>query len=326
MILDNIRRRMSRILLFALLVSLLLYSKDLLLGFPDKVEWQNSLFTVLPDFLYGRLPVIISIVLTLFSGLLIYQINFDHLSFNNREHLSILLWVIQVGGLSFFHTLSEVHFASIFILMSYNQLFHINRKTVDYDKVFLSAMYLGIATIFYNLSLYLFIPHIISLYRFKFALFRDWIISIMGFLTPFYFAIFICHFAIGNWYYPIETTVNNITPDILSLQLTDLSATQYIFCIFIFVLTIFEILTSSKSQGKGANQKTISCVRSFLGLMFVSILILLFFTPESKFMLYIIFIPTTMYIRILFFKITKNFIANSLFIAFVMLSMIALMS
>jgi hypothetical protein len=272
--------------------------------------------------LSGRISVIISIVLTLFSGLLIYKINCDHLSFNNREHLVVWLWIIQVGGFSFFHTLSEVHFASIFILMSYDQLFCINRKTVDYDKIFLSAMYLGIATLFYNLSLYLFIPHIISLYRFKFALLRDWIISIAGFLTPFYFAVFICHFAVGNWFYPIETTVNNIIPDVLRLQLTDLSATQYIFCIFIFALTIIEILTSSKSQSKGINQKTISCMRSLLGLMFVSILILLFFAPESKLMLYIIFISTTVYIRIVFFKITKNFISNSLFVALIVFSII----
>jgi hypothetical protein len=230
-----------------------------------------------------------------------------------------------VGGFSFFHTLSEIHFASIFILMSYDQLFYINRKTDDYDKIFLSAMYLGIATLFYNLSLYLFIPHIISLYRFKFALLRDWLISITGFLTPFYFAVFICHFAIGNWFYPVETTVNNIIPDILSFQLTDMSASQYIFCIFIFGVTIFEILTASKSMRKGINQKTLSCVRSFLGLMFVSILILLFFTPESKLMLYIIFIPTTMYIRILFFKTTKNLILNSLFIVFLAFSIVTIL-
>ncbi|MDR3245420.1 MAG: hypothetical protein LBT50_03200 [Prevotellaceae bacterium] len=324
MIFDNIRRNISQVMLFALIILLLFYSGDLFFSSADKIEWNRSIFSGLPDFLHGRPSIIISMLLTLISGLLIYKINFDHLSINSREHLLVWLWIIQVGGFSFFHQLTEVHFAVIFILLSYDLLFYVNSKTVEYKRIFLSAMYLGIATLFYNFSIYLFVPYIVSLYRFKIAGFRDWIISIAGFITPFYFAIFSFFFFTGDWYYPIETTVNNIIPDSLSIKFADMSLPQYLFCAFIAALIIIEILTP-RLASKGLNQKTISCISSFSFMLFFSLLISLIFNSENKFMLHIIFIPTTILLRILFFKITKNIIANLLFIALITIAFLALL-
>jgi hypothetical protein len=264
--------------------------------------------------------MLIAIILVLVNGILIYKINFDHLSVSGREHLLVWLWIIQLGGFSFLHPLSEIHFATVFILLSYDALFNIYKNTSDYKNIFLSSMYLGIATLFYSFSLYLFIPYIISLYRFKIAEFRDWIISIAGFLTPFYFAIFISHFSTGNWLYPIEATINNIVPDNLSIGIVKMRALQYIFCAFISILIAIKIFMPMKSMSRGLNQKTISCNRSFSNLMFFSILVFLLFTPESKFMLQIIFISTSVYLRILFLNINKNIIANSLFILLILLS------
>lgn len=324
MIFDNIRRKVFRILLFALLILLLLYAKDWFFDIPDEAEWANSIFTGFPDILSGRLWTLISIIPVLINGILIYKINFDHISVTGREHLLVWLWAVQVGGFSFLHPLSGIHFAVAFILLSYDTLFNIYRNTSNYSAIFLSSMYLGIAACFYSLSLYLFVPYIISLYRFKIAELRDWIISIAGFLVPFYFAIFIFHFLTGNWLYPIETTVNNIIPDSLSAGIAEMRMFQYIFCVFILILVGIKMFIPVKSTGRRINQKTISCIRSFSVLMFFSILIFLFFTPESKFVLPIIFISTTIYLRMLFVIINKNIIANSLFILLVIASAMTL--
>jgi hypothetical protein len=324
MIFDNIRRKVSKVLLFALLILLSLYLQDLFFDIPDTTKWENSVLTGVPDILSGQLSALISIITVLVAGMLMYRISFDHISIIGREHLLVWLWVILVGGFSFLHPLSEVHFATIFILLSYDILFNIYKKTADYKAIFMSSMYLGVAAFFYSLSIYLFVPYIISLYRFKIAGFRDWIISIAGFIVPFYFAIFIFHFLTGNWLYPIETTINNITPDNLCIKIAEMKMSQYIYCIFISILIVAAILIPMNSTRQGINQKTISCLRSFSILMFFSILIFLFF-PESKLMLQIIFIPTTIYLRILFVKIKKNIIANSLFILLIAISVITLL-
>ncbi|MDR2382283.1 MAG: hypothetical protein LBD76_00090, partial [Prevotellaceae bacterium] len=222
MIFDNIRRKVSGILLFALLVLLLLYSKELFFGIPEKAEWRNSVFTGCPDILTGKLSALVSMILVLVAGMLIYKLSFDHISILGREHLLVWLWIVLVGGFSFLHPLSEVHFATVFILLSYDILFNVYKRSSDYKAIFLSSMYLGIATFFYSFVIYLFIPYIITLYRFKIAGFRDWIISIAGFVVPFYFAIFVFHFLDGNWLYPIETTLNNITPDNLSIKIVEM--------------------------------------------------------------------------------------------------------
>jgi hypothetical protein len=325
MIFDNIRRKVFGIILYALLILLLLYAKDLFFDIPDKTEWENSVFTVLPDILPVHVSTMISIILTLVNGILIYKISFDHLSVTGREHLLVWLWAVQTGGFSFLHPLSGIHFATVFILLSYDTLFNIYRNTSNYKEIFLASMYLGIATVFYSHSLYLFIPFIISLYRFKIAEFRDWIISIAGFLVPFYFSIYIFHFLTDNWLYPIETTINNIIPEGLSVRIAEMKIAQYIFCTFIFILVFIEIFMPIKSTIRGINQKTISCIRSFSTLMLFSILVFLLFTPESKFMLQIIFISTTIHLRILFVKINKNTVANTLFLLMIIASAITLM-
>jgi hypothetical protein len=324
MIFDNIRRKVFGILLFALLILLLLYLKDLFFDIPDKIEWENSVLTGVPDILSGWLSVLISMILVLVAGMLIYKISFDHLSITGREHLLVWLWAILAGGFSFLHPLSEIHFAAVFILLSYDILFNVYRKTADYKVIFISSMYLGIATFFYSFSIYLFIPYIFSLYRFKITGFRDWIISIAGFLVPFYFAIFAFHFLEGNWLYPIESTINNIIPNGLSLKIVEMKVSQYIFCVYIFTLIAVEMLMPMKSTRQGINQKTISCMRSFSILMLFSILIFLLFTPKTKLILYVIFIPATIYLRILFVKINKNIIANLLFISLIIFSVISL--
>lgn len=324
MIFDNIRRKVFRIISYALLILLLLYSKDLFFDIPDTVEWSNSVFTGCSDILHGQSALSVSIILTLINGLLIYKIGCDHLSFTGREHLLVWIWVILAGGFSFLHPLSEIHFATVFILLSYDTLFKTYRKMSDNKGIFLSAMYLGIATLFYDYLIYLFIPHIISLYRFKIVELRDWIISLAGFLVPFYFAIFVFHFFSGNWLYPVESTISHIVPDNLSVKFMEMNISQYIFCIFIIALLVAEIFIPTKPTAKGVNQKTISCMRSFAMLMCTSILIFLFFAPESILMLQIIAIYATVRLRILFLKINRNIIANSLLLLLIIASVITL--
>jgi hypothetical protein len=324
MIFENIRRKAVRILLIALLVLLSLFSNDLFFDTPDKTIWENSVFTGLPDIVSPELSILISMILLLTAGMLIYNISFEHLSIFGREHLLVWLWVIMVGGFSFLHPLSGIHFAVVFILLSYNIFFKIYKQTNDYRIIFMAPMYLGIATLFYNFAIYLFIPYIISLYRFKIARLRDWIISLSGLLIPYYFAIFVSYFLNGNWRYPVETTIDNIVPNNFSLQIAEMTTIQYILCITIATLTAIGLCMPLRSSRKGMNQKTISCMRLFSTLLFFSILIFLLFTPESKLLLMIILIPATVYIRILFVKITSNIIANSLLLLLITISVIAL--
>jgi hypothetical protein len=164
----------------------------------------------------------------------------------------------------------------------------------------------------------------ISLHWFKIAGFRDWIISIAGFLVPFYFSIFVSHFLMGNWSYPIEKTINNISFNNFSIGFAEMEDSQYILCLFIFILIVVGKLIPLKSTRHRANQKTVFCMQSFSTLMFFSTLVFLFFTPESRLMLHIILIPATIYLRILFVKINKNIIANLLFILLIAISVIAL--
>lgn len=320
MIFDNIRRRLSGILLLAVVFLCLLWG-NAFFNPPEKIVWHNSLFSGLPESISPQVYVILSLLLTLLCGFLIYKISLDHLSVHKREHLLVWLWVIQIGGFSFLHTLNEVQFAVMFLLMSYNRLFYINRKESDYSGVFLSAMYLGIAAVFYNLTAYLLIPYIFGLYRFKTTGIKDWIVLIAGFLTPFYFAVFISFFINGDWYYPIGNTIQNLIPS-LPANPINLTTPQYIFIFFILLLVCINLFSSLKLTSS-VSQKTVACNSAFFRLMIFSIILLFLFAPEANNILMVIFITSTTIIRNLFVQINKNWVANLLFLLVIALSALA---
>ncbi|MDR0559668.1 MAG: hypothetical protein LBG92_05825 [Prevotellaceae bacterium] len=290
--------------------------------FYEKAEWNFSVFKGLPDFISWKVSLAISLFLIMLAAALLYKIDEIHFGIKSKSHQITGLWVIQIAGFPFLHSLTEVHVAIIFILLSYDKLFSINNKSNEAGDVFISTMYLGIATIFYSCTAYLLIPHIIAIYRFRYATVRDWIVSLAGFLTPFYFSIFISYFVLGDCLYPVKVTLANLMPHFLSNSL-DLSAIQYVSCAYItFLIIIKGIVISNKSLG-GMNQKTMSCNLIFSTMLLFATSIFILFGAEGKLMLPVIFIYTTSGIKILFGTIRKKFVANLLFTIMAIISLFA---
>ena len=315
MIFDNIRRNLTAIFVSAFFI-LALFCAVTVLDIQQNgnvvTEWKCSVFSGLPDFVPGNVSVAISVVLLLLTGLLLYKINMEHLSVKNREHLLVFLWIIQTGGFAFLHVPTEVHFAVIFILCSCDSLFRMNKKTVGYSEVFMSAMYLGLASMFYSIATYLFVAYIIALYRFKYVEFRDWVIALVGFLMPFYFSTLVSFFVSGDWYYPIHVTLNNLVPD-FPLAFPDFSTMQIVFGSLILLLTLAKLVAEIKF-GEGTSQKTISSSLIFYIFLMFSVVLFIFFASKSKPVIMIMFTFTTPLLRVLFVIIKKNFLANLIFV------------
>ncbi|MDR2466477.1 MAG: hypothetical protein LBD35_03700 [Prevotellaceae bacterium] len=314
MIFDNIRRNLTAIFVSAFFALALFCSVTLLdirqNGTIDR-EWACSVFSGLPDFIPANASVAVSIALLLLTGLLLYKINMEHLSVKSREHLLVFLWIIQTGGFTFLHVPTEAHFAAIFILCSCDSLFHISKKTIGYSEVFMSAMYLGLASVFCSIAAYLFVAYIIALYRFKYVTFRDWAIAVVGFLMPFYFSSLVSFFVSGSWSYPIRVTLSNLVPE-FPVVFPDFSAMQIVFVTLVLLLTLAKILAEMKF-GEGLSQKTISSNLIFSIFLLFSVVLFVVFASKSKSILMIIFTFATPLLRVLFVIIKKNFLANLIF-------------
>jgi hypothetical protein len=298
----------------AVLILLLLYSNQLFFGAPAIADWSNSIFDPPPILTYGWLPLALSMIVTLAEGLIIYKIGSDYFDCTGREHLHVIVWILLVGGLSFLHPMSSMHVATFLIIMAYYITLRTHSKVSDYSGIFRSAMYISVAAFFYDYAAYMIIPHIISLYRFKVADLRDWIVSIAAFITPFYIAAFIFYFIDGNWLFPVETIANSICPRDFAIKISGLTAPQYTLCAIVTALLIIEKIIPTKRNVRGANQQTLQYMNLFSVLMWIAALVFILCAPESKYMLHIIAINATIRIRMLFLKINKKVIANILFL------------
>jgi len=309
MIFDNIKR-LSLGSVFLSLLMLVGFCSNTLLNPPEQVVWNNSIFLalpVIPEIVY----VIVAILLVLLTGLLLCKIVDNHMPLKRREPLLLLFWTIITGAYTFLHSLSEIHFAVLFVLLSYNKLFSTS-KDVDRASIFLSSMYLGVALLFYSYAVYIYIPLFFSTVKFQPITIKSIIISVVGFLAPLYFSTFFFFFFKDDWFYPIATTINNIIPS-FPISLIEMSVFQYIATLFLILLIVFSLALSVKQVG-GRSLKSRYCNFSFFNLLVFSAAILLVF-PQNKSTLLILLIPATMLITNIFVRIKRDLYANLLFAA-----------
>lgn len=300
------------------LVYLLEAYRDIL---PDKIAWENSVVGELPNLLSTELCWAASILLSLLASILLSITNSRHFPMKAGADMLLWFWTIQIAAFPFLHTLTEAHFATLFVLLSHITLFTLEHKSCrNYEKLFLSAMYLGIATIFYTHIAILLVPHIIATFRLKHAEYRNCLISLFGFLTPFYFASIIFFFTNGNWLYPFETTLNSLIFQ-LPTNPVDFTSTQWTFGIFVMTMILIKWFVIPQYTG-GMSQKTISFNQIFSSMLILSLLIFFVYAPSGKLMLPVIFIYTTSFLRIMFVMINKRFIAALMIISIAALSLV----
>jgi hypothetical protein len=106
-----------------------------------------------------------------------------------RTTLPGLFYALLMLFLPGFVTLSPLLFANLFIMLSINRLFHLGEHQNALSIVFDSSFFISIATLFYFPSLMFIIMVWVGIIISKSFSWRDWVISLTGFLIPFIFII-----------------------------------------------------------------------------------------------------------------------------------------
>lgn len=179
------------IVLFGLLLwSASLMKPQLYSFFPG--ENENILFKPIHNLLENSLLAesIVSLLLLIVLAVLVQQLNNRFLFIRIRTMLPALMFVLMVGGYTQLHTLHPVYFAAIFLLIAIYAMFNTLDKSKPYSEIFNSGFWLAVGSLFY-LNLILLLPAFLlgmvvlsREYRW-----RIFIINILGFLLPFFFAI-----------------------------------------------------------------------------------------------------------------------------------------
>lgn len=106
---------------------------------------------------------------------------------HNKSFLVAFIFLLLVLSFPSLNVLLPAHFANVLILMGINKIFQAVTREKAHYIIFDSSLYFSIASLFYFYSYFLFAFVIIALIITRKFYFREWIISILGFITPYIF-------------------------------------------------------------------------------------------------------------------------------------------
>ena len=229
---------------------------------PYHMPAYQWLMYLIPNFTFSR---ILALILIIAQAFYLVHINQKYNFISHRTFLTSFLFIIISSTFLDLHYLHPLIVANIFILAVIVQIFSGYKKTKLYKQSFNIGFLIALAGLFYFnanfLLLFVFISFIV-LHTFNW---REWFITIIGFISPYVFII-IGYFyfdKLNNFYQLIQNIVHYHSPKLLH------NFSSYFFIGVLASLSILSIIRLSQTY---SNNKV--STRNYFSL-FVILLILI---------------------------------------------------
>lgn len=146
---------------------------------------------------------IFSFLFWFFIGYLLLWLNRKYLFLETRTFFPLLFFMMIPPLNGFQYIISPVNLTLPFIILTLDRFISSYRKNAVDSSWFMAGFWIGIATLIWIHSLFFLIIVFAGLFIFRPFYFREWIITILGFLTPWYFSAgiyFLAHMQLhGFW-------------------------------------------------------------------------------------------------------------------------------
>jgi hypothetical protein len=132
--------------------------------------------------------VIISFILVFVQALLLIQFNKKFIIINHRTYLPAFFFILITSTFVPLQGINPVIFGLLFIYIAIYFIFSIYRNDFALSILYAAGFSIAIASLFWAPFALFFIILIVSLVILRPFVGREWIVSILGFLSPFFFA------------------------------------------------------------------------------------------------------------------------------------------
>jgi len=147
----------------------------------------NQIYKLLENFYW--INTILAFIILLIEATLLNFIIRNENFISRNSYLPMLIFFVLMSSSSALLTLTPVLFSNFFLIISISIIFNTYDEEEPFLKVFNAGFCIAIASIFYLPSaLFLFLIWI-SFFVFSQYTWRNWLISIIGFITPYLFLI-----------------------------------------------------------------------------------------------------------------------------------------
>jgi len=295
-----------------LIISLLLWL-DVFInpGQIAKTENPSPLFYQIYKLLENHywINTILAFLILLSEGIFLNYIIRNENFISRNSYLPMLIFFILMSSSTNLLTITPALFSNLFLILSLRIIFNFYDEEEPFLQVFNAGFFIAIASLFYLPSAIFLLLFWISFFVFSQYTWRNWLISIIGFITPYLFLI-VYYF----WFDKLEIFVDNYLMFFMNFNspIADYSIFAYVFLIsFVFLL-----LLSLNNLLLKLNEKVIKIRKlSLILIWFIVFAIFSFVYAGSNLIIHstILFIPASVIIANYFFYVKKLFWVNVLF-------------
>ncbi|MFH1004791.1 MAG: DUF6427 family protein [Bacteroidota bacterium] len=260
---------------------------------------------------------IATMILVFSEALLFNRIVTEHEIIKTTTYVPATLYIILISCLPSFLTMHPIVIANLPLLFGLHKLMKTYRKKTAFSEVFDAGFFIAIASLIYFPSIVFVILIWIGLIIIRPFIWREWVISFMGFITPWIFFVF---------YYLWNNKIDNLWHEIIfyttgapqkNLDISAFTTPDIITIGIIIVLGILSIgnLFRNISMGTVCTRNNIFLLIYFTILSALSI----FIAPSYSIKYFSFFaIPLAAFLPGYLLFIKKQWLAETIFIFFLL--------
>jgi len=274
------------------------------------------------DFINSFIPenslisVLMALVLVIVQSVLLIQFNKRNIVINYRTYLPAFFYIIIASSFIPLQRFNPAVIGSFFIFIAISFVYTTYRVDYALNNHYLAGFFISIAALFYAPFAFFIIILWISLLILRPFIGREWLVGILGFLTPTLF-VFTYYFVFqeDKLAVYIERFVQSFD---LIKQFSSVQLPYYLLFGFIGLLILFAsynlIIEMQKKKIKVRKYFMLNWWMFFLG-----ILLFIFFKNVSYEIIYILAIPISFLFSDYAYLVRKNWMLNSILIVFFLL-------
>jgi len=273
------------------------------------------------DFLrnFQWVRTVLSILILLFIFVQLYRINYNYIIFEDKSFAPSFLYLILFSVYQGNQDLNPALLASIPFIHVIFCLFASVRKNYAVSNFFEAAFALSLASLIYFPILYLFPLFIIALIVLRPVIWREWLIWIVGIITP-YLLLFSIEYIIFGSISTLSKKLLAALPSqiIINLQIYDWFDAVFLGCfVLIFIVGIF--LTVLHSQTKVHIR---GFFKVFIWILFISYLIFLTRLHQDVQFWSILSIPACFIVTKMLYSYRKMLVQEAVFSFIILLGIL----
>jgi hypothetical protein len=211
MLLKFFKRTLPLVLSSVILIGALLWLKSFVSASQVPVQFETNqmpLYALLHKVVGNNMLIskLIGFAIMLFVSLYLIQFNSQHILIKNRTYLPALIYILLTSSFNVIHGINPASFAGFFLVVTLHHLFTSYDKRMPYHNLFMAGFFVALASLFYLPSTIFLVLVFIAIMVTRPLNLRDWIVTVTGFSTPWFF-VFMYHYIFNSNIFAINTLI-----------------------------------------------------------------------------------------------------------------------